>query len=156
MELWCSNFLERVSIYQPGIDKCQCFRFYFFMYLLVFWLNCVKLSWELNLRYMLFITSFYTQMCSFWLSFIFQMYFSFLYSHLNDSHIQASCVFSPLLVLGVHELQQEEHGGLEYWQRSAGLQWRSPQYSADDFTVLQQWYVQPQRTDLGLHYLLTL
>lgn len=95
---------------------------------------------------MLFITSFYTQMCPFGYHSISKCIFLFLNSHLNDSHIQASCVFPPLLALGVHELQQEEHSGLEYWQRAAGLQWRSPQYSADDFTVLQQWYVQPQRT----------
>lgn len=44
-------------------------------------------------------------------------------------------------VAGIHELQKKEHYRLEYWQRAVGLHWWNPQYSADDFTVLQQRYV---------------
>lgn len=38
---------------------------------------------------------------------------------------------------GIHELQKKEYSGLEYWQCVTGLHWWTPQYSPDDFTVLQ-------------------
>lgn len=38
---------------------------------------------------------------------------------------------------GVHELQKKEYCGLEYWQCITRLHWWTPQYSPDDFTVLQ-------------------